>query len=218
MRDQLRTQQFAVSEGDPIRLVVGMTGASGAIYGIRMLEMLRDVPNVETHLVLTNTAKLNIRVETEWSVKDVESLADHVHSDRNPAAVISSGSYRTAGMIVAPCSMKTLSGIVHSYADSLVVRAADVVLKERRLLVLLPRESPLHAGHCRLLYEAAQLGAVIAPPVPAFYNHPRSLDDVINHTVGRVLDLFGIDPGIVRRWAGAKVAATEELSTGVVGT
>jgi 4-hydroxy-3-polyprenylbenzoate decarboxylase len=188
----------------PTRLIVAVTGASGAIYGIRLLEALRKARGVEVHLILSRGGKLTIGVETGWKVKDVEALADVVHSDQDLAASISSGSFRTAGMIVAPCSIKTLSGIAHSYADSLVVRAADVVLKEGRKLVLMPRETPLHAGHCRLLLRAAEIGAVIAPPMPAFYNAPKTLDDVIDHNIGRVLDLFDIDSGLVRRWKGAK--------------
>lgn len=188
------------------RLVVAITGSSGAVYGIRLLEVLRNLRRVETHLVLSKGGKLTIGLETGRSVREVEALADEVHSDQNLAASIASGSFRTAGMIVAPCSMKTLSGIVHSYADTLVVRAADVVLKERRQLVLMPRESPLHAGHCRLLLQAADMGAVIAPPMPAFYNAPRSIDDMVDHSVGRVLDLFGLDNGLVKRWAGPKSA------------
>jgi 4-hydroxy-3-polyprenylbenzoate decarboxylase len=194
-----------------MRLIVGMSGASGAIYGIRLLEVLRPIAEVETHLVVTNGAKLNIALETDRDPGAVEALADEVHSNQNLAATISSGSFRTDGMIVAPCSMKTLSGIVNSYAESLIVRAADVVLKERRKLVLMPREMPLHEGHCRLMYEAARMGAVIAPPMPAFYSGPRTLDDIIDHTVGRVLDLFGIESGIVRRWQGAQErVATKE--------
>ena len=186
-----------------MRLIVGMSGASGVIYGIRLLEVLRELPDLETHLILSNGAKLNISLETDRQVKDVEAMADEVHSDQNLAATISSGSYKTDGMVVVPCSMKTLSGIVNSYADTLLVRAADVAMKEGRQLVLVPRETPLHAGHCRLLYEAAQVGAVIVPPMPAFYNDPQSVDDIINHTVGRLLDLFGIDSGLVKRWQGA---------------
>jgi 4-hydroxy-3-polyprenylbenzoate decarboxylase len=186
-----------------MRLIVGISGASGVIYGIRLLEVLKTVSGVETHLVLSNGAKLNINLETDWSVRDVEALADDVHSDQNLAATISSGSFATDGMVIMPCSMKTLSGVVHSYAEHLIVRAADVVLKERRKLVLVPRETPLHVGHCRLLYEAAQMGAVIAPPMPAFYNEPQTIDDIINHNVGRVMDLFGIDSGMVKRWKGA---------------
>lgn len=187
-----------------MRLIVGISGASGVIYGIRMLEVLKEHADVETHLVISNGGKLNIALETDWDVKAVEALADEVHSDQNLAATIASGSFRTAGMVVAPCSMKTLSGIVHSYADTLLVRAADVVLKERRPLVLMPRETPLHAGHCKLLFEATQIGAQIVPPMPAFYNDPQTIDDIINHSVGRVLDLFGIDNTIVKRWAGAQ--------------
>jgi 4-hydroxy-3-polyprenylbenzoate decarboxylase len=187
-----------------MRLIVGISGASGVIYGIRMLEVLKDQPDVETHLVISNGGKLNIALETDWDVKDVEALADEVHSDQNLAATIASGSFKTGGMVVVPCTMKTLSGIVNSYADTLVVRAADVVLKENRPLVLMPRETPLHTGHCRLLHEASLMGITIAPPMPAFYNNPTSIDDIINHNVGRVLDLFGLDNSIVKRWAGAR--------------
>lgn len=192
-----------------MRLIVGMSGASGVIYGVRLLEAIRTLPDVESHLVMSNGAKLNIALETEMQVKEVEALADVVHSDQNLAATIASGSYPTDGMIIAPCSMKTLSGVVNSYAEHLVVRAADVVMKEHRRLVLVPRETPLHVGHCRLLYEAAQMGAVIVPPMPAFYNDPQSVDDIIKHTVGRLLDLFGIDSGLVKRWQGAGRRAAE---------
>ena len=185
-----------------MRLIVGISGASGVIYGIRLLEVLKAHSDVETHLVISNGGKLNISLETGSSLEQVEKLASVVHSDQNLAASIASGSFHTDGMIVAPCSMKTLSGIVNSYADTLMVRAADVVLKERRRLVLVPREMPLHEGHCRLMYEAARMGAVLAPPMPAFYNDPQSVDDIVNHTVGRLLDLFGIDSGIVKRWRG----------------
>jgi 4-hydroxy-3-polyprenylbenzoate decarboxylase len=192
-----------------MRIIVAITGASGAIYGIRLLEALREVPGAEVHLVLSNGGKLNIALETSWQVKDVEALAHEVHSDQNLAASIASGSFKTAGMIVAPCSMKTLSGIVSSYADNLVVRAADVILKERRKLVLMPRETPLHVGHCRLLLQAAEMGALIAPPMPAFYNDPHTIDDLLNHNVGRVLDLFDIESGLVKRWKGARQARRE---------
>ena len=185
-----------------MRLVVGISGSSGVIYGIRMLEMLREFDDVETHLIMSRYGRLNIELETDYLTKDVEALADVVHGERNQAASIASGSFGVDGMIVAPCSMKTLSAIVHSYADSLLVRAADVCLKERKQLVLMPRETPLHTGHCKLLYEASQLGAIIAPPMPAFYGRPESLDDMINHTVSRVLDLFGLDTGQLVRWQG----------------
>ncbi|MCE7901175.1 MAG: UbiX family flavin prenyltransferase [Gammaproteobacteria bacterium PRO9] len=187
-----------------MRLVVAITGASGAIYGIRLLEALREAPQVESHLVVSNGGKLNISLETDWSLKAVEALAHEVHSDQNLAATIASGSFRTDGMIVAPCSMKALSGIVNSYADTLVVRAADVILKEQRRLILMPRESPLHLGHCRLLVQAAEMGAILVPPMPAFYTAPATIDDLLNHSIGRVLDLFGIESGLVRRWKGAR--------------
>ena len=184
------------------RLIVGISGASGAIYGIRLLEVLRDLGEVETHLVMSRYGRLNIEIETSYTPREVEALADVVHNVGNQAASISSGSFRTDGMVIAPCSMKTLSGIANSSSDSLLVRAADVVLKEQRRLVLMPREAPLHVGHCKLLYEAAQLGAVIAPPMPAFYSQPQTIDDIVNHSVGRVLDLFDIDAAILRRWEG----------------
>jgi 4-hydroxy-3-polyprenylbenzoate decarboxylase len=187
-----------------MRLIVAITGASGAIYGIRLLEALREVPHAEVHLVISNGGKLNISLETDWALKDVEALAHEVHSDQNLAATIASGSFRTGGMIVAPCSMKTLSGIVTSYADTLIVRAADVILKEQRKLVLMPRETPLHVGHCRLLLQAAEMGAIIAPPMPGFYNDPQTIDDLLNHNVGRVLDLFDIESGLVKRWKGGR--------------
>ena len=184
------------------RLIIGISGASGVIYGIRMLEVLEAMADVETHLIMSRFARLNIEIETPHTPQYVESLADEVHNFGNQAASISSGSFKTDGMVIAPCSMRTLSAIANSAADSLLTRAADVVLKERRTLVLMPREAPLHVGHCKLLYEAAQLGAVIAPPMPAFYNQPETIDDIINHSVGRVLDLFGLDAGILKRWEG----------------
>ena len=186
-----------------MRLIVGISGASGVIYGIRLLEALKTLADLETHLILSKGAKLNISIETQWQVKQVEALADVVHSDQNLAATIASGSYPTDGMVIVPCSMKTLSGVVNSYAESLLVRAADVVLKERRQLVLVPRETPLHVGHCRLLLQAAEMGAMMVPPMPAFYNDPETVNDIIDHTVGRLLDLFDVDSGLVKRWQGA---------------
>ena len=186
------------------RIIIGMSGASGSIYGIRMLEMLKSMDEVETHLVMSRYAKVNIEIETTLTAEYVQSLADVVHNVSNQAASISSGSFKTDGMVVAPCSMKTLSAIANSYNDNLLVRAADVVLKERRRLVLMAREVPLHVGHCKLLYEVAQLGAVIAPPMTAFYNKPQTIDDIVNHSVGRILDMFGLDTGIVKRWEGQK--------------
>ena len=184
------------------KIIVGMSGATGVIYGIRLLEVLKNIDDVETHLMITPCARLNLEIETDYGPADVEALADEVHNIRNQAATISSGSFQTDGMVIAPCSMKTLSAIAHSYADNLLTRAADVILKERRTLVLMPREAPLHVGHCKLLYEAAQLGAVIAPPMPAFYNRPQTIDDLINHSIGRVLDLLDLDANIVKRWEG----------------
>lgn len=193
-----------------MRLIVGMSGASGVIYGVRLLEVLKAETNVETHLVMSDSARMNINLETDWSAKDVLALADHVYSNRDIAASIASGSFGTDGMIVAPCAIKTLSAITNSYADSLIVRAADVVLKECRRLVLVPRETPLHTGHCELLYRASQLGAIIAPPMPAHYIKPQSVDDLINHHVGRILDLFSIDCGFVKRWNGPQNKNSDE--------
>ena len=187
------------------RLIIGISGASGAIYGVRLLQVLRDVADVETHLVMSQAARQTLSLETDLSLRDVQAMADVVHDARDIAASISSGSFKTAGMVILPCSIKTLSGIVNSYTDTLVTRAADVVLKERRPLVLCVRETPLHLGHLRLMTQAAELGAVIMPPVPAFYHRPTSLDDVINQTVNRVLDQFDIDlpEDLFTRWQGA---------------
>ena len=185
-----------------MRLIIGMSGASGVIYGIRLLEVLSRVEQVETHLVLSDSATLNIAIETDRSAKEVQALADEVYSNKDIAARLASGSFKTDGMIVAPCAVKTLSAIANSYADSLLVRAADVVLKERRRLVLVPRETPLHTGHCELLLKASQMGAILAPPMPAHYINPQTVDDLVDHHVGRILDLFDLDPGLVQRWQG----------------
>ncbi|KLQ30093.1 UbiX family flavin prenyltransferase [Enterobacter cloacae complex sp. P12RS] len=187
------------------RLIIGISGASGAIYGVRLLQVLRNVAEVEMHLVMSQAARQTLSLETDLSLRDVQAMADVVHDARDIAASISSGSFKTAGMVILPCSIKTLSGIVNSYTDTLVTRAADVVLKERRPLVLCVRETPLHLGHLRLMTQAAELGAVIMPPVPAFYHRPQSLDDVINQTVNRVLDQFDIDlpEDLFTRWQGA---------------
>ena len=185
-----------------MRLIIGMSGASGVIYGIRLLEVLSRVEQVETHLVLSDSAKLNIAIETDRSAKEIQALADEAYSNRDIAARLASGSFKTDGMIVAPCAVKTLSAIANSYADSLLVRAADVVLKERRRLVLVPRETPLHTGHCELLLKVSQMGAILAPPMPAHYISPQTVDDLVDHHVGRILDLFDLDPGLVQRWQG----------------
>lgn len=182
------------------RLVVGISGASGAIYGIRLLEVLREVEDIEVHLVMSPSSGRTIHDETDWKVSDVEALADVVYNYNDIGASLSSGSYRHAGMIIAPCSVKTLSGIVNSYDDNLLVRAADVALKEKRRVVLLVRETPLHLGHLELMARAAKYGAVVMPPVPAFYIRPKSLDDVINQSVGKALDLFDISHTLFRRW------------------
>ncbi len=186
------------------RLIVGLAGASGTIYGIRLLEVLRDVPAIETHLVFSAAAKRVALLETDYKIRDIEALADHLYGFNDIAAAISSGSYRTMGMVVVPCTMKTLSGIVSSYSDNLLLRAADVVLKDGRKLVILPRETPIHLGHARLLVQAIELGAVIMPPVPAFYHRPQTLDDIINQTVNRILDQFDIEleEDLFERWSG----------------
>jgi 4-hydroxy-3-polyprenylbenzoate decarboxylase len=186
------------------RLIVGISGASGAIYGIRLLEVLRAVDDIETHLVLTPAARRTVPLETDLSVRCVEALADYCYRPGDIAAAISSGSFRTDGMVVAPCSMKTLSGIATSYADDLLLRAADVTLKERRRLVLLVRETPLHLGHLRLLVQVAELGAMVVPPVPAFYHRPATLQQVIDQTVNRTCDLLGIEleTDLFARWHG----------------
>ena len=190
------------------RLILGISGASGAIYGVRLLQVLRDVADIETHLVMSPAARQTLSLETDFSLRDVQAMADVVHDARDIAANISSGSFKTAGMVVLPCSIKTLSGIVHSYTDGLLTRAADVVLKERRPLVLCVRETPLHLGHLRLMTQAAELGAVIMPPVPAFYHAPKTLDDIINQTVNRVLDQFDIalPEDLFIRWQGGNAS------------
>jgi len=182
------------------RIIIGLSGASGAIYGIRALQALNGVADVETHLVMSTAAKRTIVEETDWKVSDVVSLADVVHDHRDIGASVASGSFITAGMIVAPCSIKTLSEIANSHNDNLLARAADVCLKERRHLVLLIRETPLHLGHIELMGQVSRYGAVVLPPVPAFYNRPQTVDDIVNHTVGKALDQFGIPHALLKRW------------------
>lgn len=183
----------------PTRLIIGMTGASGAIYGIRLLEVLRN-SGVETHLVMSKAAGMTLKEETGRSVSEVRDLADRWYHPDDIGASIASGSFRTWGMIVAPCSVKSLAEIANGVTGTLLPRAADVVLKERRRLVVMVRETPLHVGHLRNMMQVAEMGAIVAPPVPAFYAKPESISDLVDHTVGRVLDLFDIDVGIVRRW------------------
>jgi 4-hydroxy-3-polyprenylbenzoate decarboxylase len=184
------------------RIVVGISGASGAIFGIRALEMLAAIDDVETHLVISSGARTTIAMETDLGADDVAGLADVVHKESNLAASISSGSFRTDGMLVAPCSIKTLSAIATSYSDNLLARAADVTLKERRPLVLLFRETPLHLGQIRLMAQATEAGAIVMPPVPAFYHRPSTIDDIVDQTVGRALDQLGFETAEVSRWSG----------------
>lgn len=191
-------------DADP--LVVGITGATGAVFGIRILQRLREVPHVATHLVLSSWARANIGLETGYEVRDVLAMADHVHGRGDQAAAISSGSFRTTGMIIAPCSAKSLAGIRTGFADGLIGRAADVTLKERRKLVLVPRESPLSEVHLDNMLALSRMGAVVLPPVPAFYNYPSSVDDIVEHVVARVLDQFDIDTCRARRWQGISTA------------
>ena len=172
------------------RLIVGISGASGIIYGIRLLEVLRQVPDVQTHLVMSGAAGITISLETDYTVEQVQALADVSYRIKDIAATISSGSYKTMGMVVIPCSMKTLAGIAYSFSDNLLLRAADVVLKDRRRLIIVPRETPLHLGHLRMMTQVTEMGAILVPPVPAFYHRPQTIDDIINQTVNRVLDLL----------------------------
>jgi 4-hydroxy-3-polyprenylbenzoate decarboxylase len=191
------------------RVLVAITGASGAIYGIRALQLLKGVPDVETHLIVTASANRTIAHETEFRPDDVRQLADHAHHPRDIGAAVSSGSFITNGMLVAPCSVKTLSGIANSYNDELVVRAADVCLKERRRVVLLLRETPLHAGHIDLMARATNSGAIIMPPVPAFYALPKSVDDIVDQTVSRALELLDVTIAGIKRWNGNSVVPDE---------
>jgi 4-hydroxy-3-polyprenylbenzoate decarboxylase len=185
------------------RMIIGISGASGVIYGIEALKALKDL-NYETHLILTDAAKINIKIETDYSIEDVVSLASIAHENQDLAAVLASGSFSTLGMIVIPCSIKSLSAIANSYGSNLLVRAADVCLKERRKLILVVRETPLHIGHIKLMERAAENGALIMPPVPAFYSQPKTITDIVRHTVGRCLDQFQIEHALFRRWEGMR--------------
>jgi 4-hydroxy-3-polyprenylbenzoate decarboxylase len=186
---------------NPRRLIVGISGASGVIYGIRMLEVLREA-NIETHLVMSKSAELTLVYETDFKPKEVRALASHFHAISDIGASISSGSFPTMGMVIVPCSVRSMSEIATGVTGTLLSRAADVVLKERRRLVLAFRETPIHGGHLRTMTALSDMGAIIAPIVPAFYNRPQKLDDIINHTVGRLLDLFGVETKMVKRWKG----------------
>lgn len=195
------TPQRRAPTEPPRRLVVGISGASGAIYGVRMLEILKD-RGIETHLVMSRSAEMTLAYETDYKTRDIRKLASVTHPIGDIGASISSGSFPTMGMVIAPCSIKTMSEIAAGVTSTLLSRAADVVLKERRRLVLAVRETPLHGGHLRTMTALFDMGAIIAPVVPAFYNKPQTIDDIVNHTVGRLLDLFGIDTGVVKRWQG----------------
>lgn len=188
----------------PKRLIVGITGASGAVYGVRLIEKLRELcaGSIQTHLVITPSGEKTISLETGYAIGRVRELADSVHAYADIAAPISSGSFITMGMVVVPCSMRTLSDIAHSRADNLLARSADVTLKEGRKLVIVPRETPLHKGHIRLMLTAAENGAVILPPMPAFYHNPKTVDDIVDQTVGKILDQFGVEHDIFKRWEG----------------
>ncbi|WUW67797.1 UbiX family flavin prenyltransferase [Streptomyces sp. NBC_01455] len=202
-----------MKEGIGVRLIVGMTGATGAPFGVRLLQALKELPEVETHLVLSRWARTTIEWETGLSAREVAALADVVHNPEDQGATISSGSFRTDGMVIVPCSMKTLAGIRAGYADGLVGRAADVVLKERRKLVLVPRETPLSEIHLDNMLALSRMGVQLVPPMPAFYNHPQSVDDIVNHVTARVLDQFDLPFPAARRWEGmrsARVLAPDE--------
>ena len=184
------------------KLIVGLSGSSGVIYGIRLLEVLRGIPEVESHLILSKGAELTLRLETPYSIDEVKSLADVSYDPGNLAAAVSSGSFRVSGMVVMPCSMKSLAQIALSLNDNLLTRAADVTLKERRKLVLVPRETPLHLGHLRHMTAVTEMGGVILPPAPSFYHAPKTIMDLVDQTVGKVLDQFGIEHRLFQRWGG----------------
>jgi len=189
------------------RLIVGISGATGAIYGIRLLEVLAK-SNVETHLVITEAAQKTILMETDWEVEKIKSLAKVAYDIQDIGANIASGSFQSEGMVVIPCSIKSLSAIANSFNVNLLIRAADVTLKERHKLVLVVRETPLHKGHLNLMLRVTDIGATLLPPIPAFYFHPKTIDDLINHTVGKVLDLFGINHHLFERWGSPKLKET----------
>lgn len=199
---------------DLMRLLIGMSGASGVIYGIRMLEVLQSVASVEVHLITTPAARKTIRLETDRDPREIDGLADVVHRFGDIAAAPASGSFRIDAMAVVPCSMRTLSAIAHSLSDNLLVRAADVALKERRPLLLAPRETPLHLGHLRSMVAVAELGAIVAPPMPAFYHRPATIDDIVDQTVNRLFDQLGIqlEEDLFQRWRGGEVQASESGS------
>jgi len=188
----------------PKRIIVAITGATGAVYGVRLLEILRDMPEIQTHLLISEAGVLNLHQEMDLKRKDVEALADVVHPVRDVGASIASGSFQSYGMIIAPCSMKTLAAVAHGMADNLITRAADVVLKERRRLVLMVRETPFNLAHLRNMTAVTEMGGIIFPPLPGFYQRPQTIQEMVDHTVGRVLDLFEIEHQLTPRWQGLK--------------
>lgn len=183
-------------------LIIGITGASGVIYGIRLLEVLSAIKEVETHLIISKAGEVNIKYETDWEIDDIKALASFCYGINDISARIASGSFKTDGMIVAPCTVKTMSALANSYTDNLLIRAGDVTLKERRKLVLLVRETPLHLGHIRNMERLTEMGAIIMPPVPSFYHKPRTIQDIVDHTVGKILDIFHIEHNLFQRWSG----------------
>ena len=185
-----------------MRLIIGITGASGVIYGIRLLQVLRKTKNIETHLIISKSGELCIDYETDWKIEDVKALADFSHDFHNIGASVGSGSFKRGGMVIIPCSMKTLSALASSYNDNLLIRTGDVTLKEKKKLVLVVRETPLHLGHLKNMEKVTEIGAIILPPVPAFYHKPETIQDIIDHTLGMVLDLFEIDHDLFPRWQG----------------
>lgn len=191
----------------PRRLVIAITGATGAVYGVRLLRHLQAMPGVETHVIVSEAAVLTLQQETGMTRRAVEALADVVHKTRDVGASIASGSFQSDGMVIAPCSMKTLAAVAHGLSDNLIARAADVVLKERRRLVLMVRETPFNLAHLRNMTAVTEMGGIIFPPLPSFYHQPQSIDEMIDHTVARVIDLFGIDHALAPRWTGMKPAA-----------
>ncbi|MYM22787.1 UbiX family flavin prenyltransferase [Duganella sp. FT135W] len=191
----------------PQRIIIAITGATGAVYGVRLLQVLQNIPLVETHLVISDAAVLTLHQETGLQRREVESYAHVVHKVRDVGASIASGSFQSDGMIIAPCSMKTLASVAHGLSDNLIARAADVVLKERRRLVLMVRETPFNLAHLRNMTAVTEMGGIIFPPLPSFYHNPQTIAEMVDHTVARVIDLFGIEHALAPRWAGLKAAA-----------
>jgi len=187
-----------------MKLIIAITGASGAIFGIRLLEILKEIDDIQTHLIISKSAGLTIKSETNYKLNDIKAVADFSYNPDDISACLASGSFKTDGMIIAPCSIKTMSAIAHSYCDNLITRSADVTLKEKRKLILMLRETPLHLTHLRNMVAIAENGGILYPPVPAFYSNPETIDDLVNHTVYRMLDLFEIDNDKLKRWNGLR--------------